>query len=94
MKSLIRKIFSPLLTRLEAGDEPYKANRSHRAILLVVSALFSTLATAVFFMANSAEGNDLDYLFPVLVFGTVGLVGLVVGTVGSDRAVAKIWGNK
>jgi len=94
VKALIRKLFSPLLTPLEAGDEPYAINRSHRTILLVVSALFSTLATAVAFMASTSDSDDLGFLFPVLVFGAVGIVGLVVGTVGNDRAVAKIWGSK
>ena len=91
LKNLIRTLFAPLLNPLEAGDEPYNYKPSHRTILLVVSALFCGLATAVGWLA---WGIDPGYLFPVVVFGGVSITGLVVGTVGSDRAVAKIWGSR
>ena len=53
--------------------------------------LFSGLATLVFFLA---QGKDPGYLFPVLIFGGAGLLSLLVGILGTDRAVAKIWGSR
>ncbi len=60
-------------------------------MLLVIGVLFGGLGLAV---AVLAQGKALTYLFPALVFGAVGLLALVVGGLGSDRAVAKIWGNQ
>lgn len=91
MKSLLRQLFSPLLTPLESGDEPYAYRPSHRKILLGLSSLFLMLSTGMFFLA---KGQDPGYLIPVVVFGGVALVGLVVGSVGKDRAVSKLWGSK
>ena len=88
MKDLIRKLFSPLLDPLEKkGDYIYK--RSHRVILLVVSALFFFLGSLSLFLAPS-----IDYMFPSLVFGIAGMVGLVVAVVGKDVAVARLWGSR
>jgi len=56
--------------------------------LLVIGALFSGLAAALFLLV---PGEDLAYLFPVVVFGGVGLISLLIGSIGNDRAVAKIW---
>lgn len=35
-----------------------------------------------------------DYLLPVIVFGGAGMMGLIVGTVGKDIAVARLWGSR
>lgn len=91
MKSLLRKLFSPILNPLEAGDAPYGYKRSHRTILVALSLMLSGLATLVFFLS---QGKDLAYLFPVVVFGLISFIGLVVAFLGSDRAVAKIWGSR
>jgi len=92
MKETLRKLFSLLLNIFEKGDAPYTSNPLGRKILIVMSALFSGLA---FIVANLIpEGGDMGYIFPVLIFGSLGFVGLVVGLLGTDRAVAKIWGNK
>ena len=53
--------------------------------------LFSGLATAV--LIFSPEG-DLGYLIPVVVFGGGGLLCLLIGLIGTDRAVAQIWGSR
>ena len=53
--------------------------------------LFVGLGSLVFAFA---QGQDPAYLFPVLIFGGSGIICVVVGTVGSDRAVAKIWGSR
>ena len=91
MKQALRQLFSPLLTPLEAGQETYNYKPSHRTILLVVSGLFFGLATIV---AVMAQGQSAGYYFPVIVFGSVSAVGLIVGSLGTDRAVAKIWGSR
>lgn len=91
MKSLLRKLFSPILNPLEAGDAPYGYKPSHRVILVVLSVMLSGLAALVFVLS---QGKELTYLFPVIVFGLVSFTGLVVAFLGSDRAVAKIWGSR
>lgn len=53
--------------------------------------LFSGMATAVFIFLPA---DDLGYLIPVLVFGVAGVISLLVGLIGTDRAVAKIWGSR
>lgn len=53
--------------------------------------LFSGLATLVFWFA---QGEDPGYLLPVFIFGGGGLLSLLIGLVGNDRAVAKIWGSR
>jgi hypothetical protein len=40
------------------------------------------------------NAGNAGFVLPALVFGTVGVVALVVGGLGNDRAVARIWGNK
>lgn len=92
MKAALRALFSPILYVFESGDEAYHYKPSQRTILLAVSALFSILILAVFVFASKTEGNG--YLIPVVVFSAVALVGFVVGLLGNERAVAKIWGNK
>ena len=89
MKALVRKLFAPLFTRLEAGDEAYVYRRSSRVILYVVSLLFLFLASLSLVLATS-----IDYLFPTLVFGVAGLFGLLIAWAGEDIAVARIWGSR
>ena len=91
MKGLLRKLFSPLLSVFEAGNEPYAYKPSHRKILLVLSTLFSILAAAVL---ASAQGQDAGYLLPVFLFGGAGMLGFIIGFLGNERAVAKIWGSR
>jgi hypothetical protein len=92
MKDLLRKAFSPILENFESGTEEYAYKTSHRVILIVMEILFSILSTAVAFMA--AEADNTGYYIPVVIFGLVSLVTLVVGLLGNERAVASIWGNK
>ncbi|GAA6135824.1 hypothetical protein NBRC116188_26140 [Oceaniserpentilla sp. 4NH20-0058] len=92
MKDVLRKAFAPILDVFESGDDPVVYKASHRTILIVMSFLFSVLASSVCLLSWGAE--DKGFLIPVVVFGLVGFVGFVVGTLGTDRAVAKIWGNK
>lgn len=92
MKDQLRKAASPLLDLFERGDQPYSVKPSHRTILLATSMLFLGLSGAITWVALGQD--ELTYLIPALVFGSVALVGLIVGLLGNDRAVAKIWGNK
>ncbi len=92
MKQILRTLFSPILNLFESGtEEPFTYKPSHRVILIAMGAIFSGLATLVFFVA---QGEELGYLLPVLIFGGIGLVSLLVGLIGTDRAVAKIWGSR
>lgn len=91
MKQQLRMLFSPLLNRLESGDEEYAYRPSHRKILIFVCAVFFGLAALVLAIN---PGDDIGYFFPVIVFGLIGVLGLVVGLLGNDRAVAKIWGSR
>ena len=91
MKSLLRKIFAFLLKYFESGTEEFAYKSSHRTILIAVGVLFSLLALGLLWLA---QGQDLGYLLPVAVFGGAGLISLIVGTLGTDRAVAKIWGSQ
>lgn len=91
MKTVLRTLFAPLLNLFESGDEPYNYKPSHRTILVVIGFLFSGLAGIVFSMVKDM---DPSYLLPVIVFGGVGFISLLVGTLGNDRAVAKIWNSR
>lgn len=91
MKRIIRVVFSPILSIFESGSEPFSYKPSYRVILICVGCLFSGLALVVFVMA---QGEDPTYLVPVLIFGCAGFVSLLIGLVGTDRAVAKIWGSR
>lgn len=92
MKASLRALFSPLLNPLERGDEPYVYKPLNRKILLAVSLLFSLLCAALVYLIPAEA--DKGYLVPVVVFGLVALVGFIVGLLGNDRAVAKIWGDR
>lgn len=91
MKNLLRRLFSLLLTPLESGDDPYAYKPSHRTILLVMSVMFLGLASLVGFLM---PGWDSGYWLPIVVFGGTGTLGIIVGCLGEDRAVAKIWGSR
>ncbi|VAW74868.1 hypothetical protein MNBD_GAMMA15-1176 [hydrothermal vent metagenome] len=88
----MRKLFLPILNLLESGEEEYRYKESHRKILLVVGGLFLFLSAVSATAAIIA--SQLGGLIPFLVFFLIGLVCEVVGLLGSDRAVAKIWGSK
>ena len=91
MKKMITKIFWPILSMFET-EEVGNYKRSHRVVLIVVGCLFCLLAAisagAAFFTGN------LGALFPAAVFVSVAFVTLVVGSLGSDNAVARIWKSR
>ena len=92
MKNILRKLFSPILNVFEGGDEPYTAKPLNRKILIVIGVLFSFLVSVVIYL--SYDKGEMGYLIPVIVFSGVAFVALIIGFLGNDRAVAKIWGNR
>ena len=91
-KAAFKKLFSPILQPFEQGNEAYRYQSSHRKILLAVGGLFLFLsAVSVYFAMVSGE---LGALIPISVFFIGGLICVVIGLLGSDKAVAKIWGSK
>lgn len=91
MKQILRRLFSPILNLFESGTDPYAYKPSHRSILLIMGGLFCGLAALVLYFA---WGADLGYFLPVVIFGGVGLLSLLIGFLGTDRAVAKVWGSR
>jgi hypothetical protein len=91
MKKVLRTIFSPILRIFESGNESFTYKPSHRKILVFMGCLFSGLAVAVFVFLPA---DDPGYLIPVLVFGIGGIISLLIGLLGTDRAVAKIWSSR
>ncbi|RLD08268.1 MAG: hypothetical protein DRI65_02755, partial [Chloroflexota bacterium] len=73
-------------------SEPYAYKPLNRKILIFMGILFSGLIILVLYFLP--EGIGFSFLIPVVVFGGIALVTLVVGLLGTDRAVAKIWGDR
>lgn len=88
----MRKIFSPILGYFESGEATYSYKKSHRTVLVVVGSLFLVLSCIS--VATTVATFQVGAAIPILVFFITGLVCLVVGGLGTDRAVAKIWGSK
>ena len=92
MKQILRTLFSPILNIFEKGDDPFEYKSLNRKILIFMGFIFAGLATLVVLFVP--EGVGLGYLIPVVVFGFVALIILVVGFLGNERAVTKIWGDR
>lgn len=92
MKTQLRKIFWFILSVFEKGNEPYRYKPLNRTVLLVVGSLFIALSLVTVYFSIGTAGYG--FLIPVIVFFSVGFVSLIVGLLGSDRAVAKIWGSR
>ncbi len=91
MKSILIKLLWPILGRFEKGDGPYSFKASSRNILLIVGVLFGGLSCGSLFV--SIQRGEYSAFLPIVVFFGVALVCLVVGALGTDRAVATLWGN-
>ncbi len=92
MKETLRKLCSPILNHFESGDENYNYKQSHRTILIVASVLFwlfSLYSLLIFIKSEKYAG-----FVPVAIFIIAGTVCGIVGYLGSDKAVAKIWRNR
>jgi hypothetical protein len=92
MEKIVRRTFQPILRIFESGDGEYRYEKSHRKILIAMGVLFLALSTVSAVLA--VISSQLGGLIPFLVFFMIGLVCEVVGLLGSNRAVAKIWGSK
>ncbi|MGB5251718.1 MAG: hypothetical protein WBN68_03220 [Sedimenticolaceae bacterium] len=92
MRNQLRHLFGFILQPFERGDESFNHKPLNRRILVAVGILFGVLCAVsiTFGVVNGQAG----YLIPIVVFGGASLVSLVVGLLGSDRAVARIWGNR
>lgn len=89
MRQLIKSVFSPILKPFEDGEGDYVYRPSHRKILIVVGALFLILSMGA--LAATVVTAVYGGLIPMVVFLAVGLVCEVVGLLGSDKAVARMW---
>ncbi|HEY5734134.1 MAG TPA: hypothetical protein VIU36_05165 [Gammaproteobacteria bacterium] len=91
MKTKLQDLFSPVLGYFESGEGGYSYKQSHRTVLIVMGVLFLMLSfvslAAAIVTAQVAAG------LPFLIFFSAGAVCLIVGGLGSDRAVARLWGN-
>ena len=92
MKEALIKLFWPILKYFETGEEATHYKESHRIILVVVGALFILLS--MISMVFSYSTGEVGALIPIVVFFSVGAVAVVVGLLGSNSAVQKIWGRK
>jgi isoprenylcysteine carboxyl methyltransferase (ICMT) family protein YpbQ len=92
MRNILTRIFWPILKFFETDAEPANYKKSHRVALNILGVLFMFLSLVSAWAAYSVVG--LGSLIPVVVFFCVGLVAVVVGSLGSVGAVAKIWGTK
>jgi len=92
MKAHLRKVFSPILDIFESGNGEFRYKASYRTILIAVGALFFLLSFVS--LATAFYAEQLGAWVPFIVFFIVGSVCEIVALLGSDRAVAKIWGNK
>ena len=92
MKQILRSVFSPILNIFEKGEEAYAYKSLNRKILIFMGAVFAGLTALV--LKFIPEGVGISFLIPVTVFGSVAIVTLVVGFLGNERAVSKIWGHK
>jgi hypothetical protein len=92
LKTQLRNLLWFILVYFEKGDEPYNYKSLNRTLLIVIGSLFFVLCLAVIYLTQNLSGYG--FLIPVIVFFSIGFVCLTVGLLGSDRAVAKIWGNR
>jgi isoprenylcysteine carboxyl methyltransferase (ICMT) family protein YpbQ len=92
MKLALRRLFSPLLNYFEAGEGEFNYRKSHRTALIGAGYLFLILSIVSLLAALTAA--QYAGFIPLVIFATASIVCLVVGTLGSERAVATIWGSK
>lgn len=92
MKKILLNIFSPILNIFEKNNEEFVYRSLNRKITLFISSTFFALAFGLpLYMPHLIE---MGFWFVMLVFGSLSSVGLVVGLLGSDKAVAKLLGSR
>ncbi|WP_026843587.1 hypothetical protein [Brumicola pallidula] len=92
MKKQLRKIFSPILRVFESGEGEYLYKKSDRKVLNIMGFLFVFLSGYSAVVAIIA--SELAGFLPFLVFFLIGFICALVGLLGNDRAVSKIWSRK
>ena len=92
MRALLRKLFAPALNPFESGSDEYAYRSSHRKILIALGLLFLLLSSGCLFASITAEATA--GLLPTTVFFVVGSVCEIVGWLGNERAVARIWKSR
>ncbi len=92
LKLTARRMAAPILDPLERSDKPHVSTPHSRLILWVMSLLFLALAAGLVMFLPA--GTDPAYLIPVSVFTLLGLFGSLVAWLGSDKAVARVWGSR
>lgn len=92
MKDVLRRLFWPILVFFEKGGNAEGYRPSHRKILLVVGFLFLVLSGVSLFFSVFAQ--TFSAILPIVLFFVISLVCFVVGLLGSDSAVARIWGSR
>lgn len=92
MRDILTKVFWPILRLFETGEQPANYKNSHRVALNILGSLFIFLSFASAWAASYSD--ELSAFIPVVVFFLVGLVAVVIGCLGSNAAVSKVWGTK
>lgn len=92
MRNIFKTLFSPILNIFETNNDEFIYRSLNRKIVLFISIVFFLLAFGLpFYMPQLIE---MGFWFVMLVFGGLSSVGLIVGILGSDKAVAKLLGSK
>ncbi|MDE8602713.1 hypothetical protein M3I01_007215 [Marinomonas sp. RSW2] len=89
MKEVMRKLCSPLLGMFESGEGEYDYRPSHRTILIVLGLLCFVIASVS--LTVTMMTGEFAGIIPIMLFLLTGLVCEIVGLLGNDRAVARIW---
>tara|TARA_B100000963_G_C22493492_1_gene610348 strand:+ start:429 stop:710 length:282 start_codon:yes stop_codon:yes gene_type:complete len=92
MRNLLRKLFAPLLNIFENSEGGYVYKPMCRIILIVLALLFGCLTVGLI-MLSQQMALGWGALIPVSVFSAVSLFCLIIGGLGTDRAVARVWGS-
>ncbi|WP_373019271.1 hypothetical protein [Thiomicrorhabdus sp.] len=92
MKNLLLKLASPILTPLENSEGDFEYSPTHRKVLKIMGFMFISLGFVGTYFSLLA--NQIAGLLPVIIFVGTGLVCLIVGYLGSDKAVSKLWRNR
>lgn len=90
MTEVLTRLCWPVLRRFERGEPAPSYQPMHRKILWVVAFLFVILASLSLFFATAMQ--EWGALLPFVIFLLGSLICAIVGLLGSDRAVARLWG--
>ena len=93
MKNGLRKLFAPLLNIFENSQGDYIYKPMSRIILIVLALLFGGLTVGLIVISQQMA-LGWGALIPVSVFSAVSLFCLIIGGLGTDRAVARVWGSR